>query len=111
MWHELDLEQMAREENALSGKSSREEIEEIVVMVRLELYHKGLPCGPKALRKRINEHEQVNPLPSERTIARILSRNGLTHRRTGWYKEEIGEEALLKILGKRRYLKLLKTIM
>ena len=111
MWHELDMEQIAREQNASTAIHSREEIEEIVVMVRLELYHKGLPCGPKALRKRIDEHEQVNPLPSERTIARILSRNGLTHRRTGWYKEEIGEEALLKILGKRRYLKLLKTIM
>jgi putative transposase len=109
MWHELDMEQIAREENALSGKSSREEIEEIVVMVRLELYHNERPCGPKALRKRIDEHEQVRPLPSERTIARILSRNGLTHRRTGWYKEEIGEDALLKMLGKPKYLKSLKT--
>jgi hypothetical protein len=109
MWHELDMEQIAREQNASTAIHSREEIEEIVVMVRLELYHKGLPCGPKALRKRIDEHEQVNPLPSERTIARVLSRNGLTHRRTGWYKEEIGEAALFKMLGKPKCLKSLKT--
>jgi len=109
MWHELDMEQIAREQNASTAIHSREEIEEIVVMVRLELYHKGLPCGPKALCKRIDEHEQVNPLPSERTIARVLSRNGLTHRRTGWYKEEIGEAALLKMLGKPKCFKSLKT--
>ena len=105
MWYALDLKQIAREQNASTTIHSREEIEEIVVMVRLELYHKELPCGPKALRKRINEYEQVSPLPSERTIARILSQNGLTHRRTGWYKEEIEEDALLKILGKTKYLK------
>jgi len=96
MWDELDMEQIAREQNASTAINSREEIEEIVVLVRLELYHKGLPCGPKALRKRIDEHEQVKPLPSERTIARILSRNGLTHRRTGWYKEEMGGPLSLK---------------
>lgn len=90
MWHELDMEQIAREQNAFTVKHSREEIEEIVIMVRLELYLRGLTCGPKVLRKRIDEHEHVRPLPSERTLACILSRNGLPHRRTGWYKEEIG---------------------
>lgn len=66
-----------------------DEIEEFVVMVRLELYHLDLPCGPKAIRKRL-EHEMIRPLPSERTIARMLSRNGLSHGRTGWC---IGDEA------------------
>ena len=92
MWKDLDLEQMEREENAYAGFRPPEEVEQIVVMVRLELYHKGLPCGPKALRKRLDEHEVLKPLPSERAIARILSRNGLTHGRTGWYEGEKTED-------------------
>jgi hypothetical protein len=86
MFSELDLEQMAREENAGSGVRPPEEVEQIVVMVRLELYNRGLPCGPKALRRSLDEHYAVKPLPSERTIARMLARNGLTHGRTGWYE-------------------------
>ncbi len=66
--------------------STKEEIEELVVLVRLELYNRSLHCGPKAIRKRLDEFYHVSPLPSERTIARILARNGLTHRRTGWYE-------------------------
>jgi len=58
----------------------------MVVMVRLELYNRGLPCGPKALHRRLDEHYVLRPLPCERTIARTLSRNGLTHGRTGWYE-------------------------
>jgi len=30
----------------------------------------------------------VTPLPSERTLAQILARNGLTHGRTGWYEDD-----------------------
>jgi hypothetical protein len=86
MFSELDMEQMAREQNAWSGVRPPEEVEQIVVMVRLELYNRGLPCGPKALRRRLDEHYALKPLPSERTIARMLSRNGLTHARTGWYE-------------------------
>jgi hypothetical protein len=88
MWKDLDLEQMAREENAWAGPRPPEEVEQIVVQVRLELYNQGLPCGPKALRKRLDEHECLKPLPSTRTIARMLARNGLTHGRTGWYEGE-----------------------
>ena len=66
----------------------KEEMEQIVMTVRLELYNRGLPCGPKSLRKRLDEYEQISSLPSESTIARILSRNGLTHGRTGWYEAE-----------------------
>jgi len=86
MFSELDMEQMAREQNAWSGVRPPEEVEQIVVMVRLELYNRSLPCGPKALRRRLDEHYALKPLPSERTIARMLARNGLTHGRTGWYE-------------------------
>jgi len=62
----------------------REEIEEIVTLVRLNLYNKGVPCGDQAIRQQLDEM-QVRPLPSLSTINRILSRNGLTNRRTGYY--------------------------
>ena len=86
MWKDLDLEQMEREENVYTGLRPPKEVEQIVVMIRLELYNRGLPCGPKSLRKRLDEHEVLKSLPSERTIARILARNGLTCGRTGWYE-------------------------
>lgn len=88
MWSQLDLEQMAAEENSYAEVRSAKEVEDLVVLVRLERYNRGLSCGPKALRQRLKEHYSLNPLPSERTIARILSRNGLTHGRTGWYPED-----------------------
>ena len=88
MWSELDLEAMAAEEHARTGIRSAEETGQMVVMVRLELYNRGLACGPKALRRRLDERYALTPLPSERTIARILSGNGLTHGRTGFYDGE-----------------------
>jgi len=66
---------------------TKEEIEEIVEFVRLELYNAEVPCGPKAIRKRLDRFYLVEPLPSERTIARILARRCLTHCRTGCYEE------------------------
>jgi len=63
---------------------TKEEIEECVIFVRLELYNRDLLCGPQAIRKKLEQY-YVIPLPSQRTIARILERNGLTHRRTGIY--------------------------
>jgi hypothetical protein len=66
---------------------SKVEIEEIVTLIRLNLYNHGLPCGPKLIRRNMNESD-VAPLPSERTISRILARQGLTHKRTGWYPGE-----------------------
>lgn len=71
-------------ENILRSKS---EIEEIITIVRLELYNHGLPCGPQNILKKMNEYN-VEPLPSARTVSRILERNGLTHQRTGWYPGE-----------------------
>ncbi len=64
---------------------TKKEIEEIVKIVRLELYNGGLFCGPKAIKERLENSDEINPLLSESTIGRILSRHGLTHRRTGFY--------------------------
>lgn len=65
---------------------TKKEIEEIVKMVRLELYNRDLFCGPKAIKKRLKEYYEINSLPSESTIGRILSHHGLTHGRTGIYQ-------------------------
>jgi len=86
MYKDLDLEQIEAEENALSPPRPPQEVEQLVVMVRLKLYNQGAPSGAKALRRRLDEHYHLKPLPSERTIGRILTRNGLTHGRTGWYE-------------------------
>ena len=61
------------------------EIAEIVKMVRLNLYNQNLFCGAQAILWEL-EDLCVAPLPSLRTINRILSRNDLTHRRTGKYE-------------------------
>lgn len=62
-----------------------QEISELVKFIRLELYNDGLFCGPQAILWQM-EDRGIEPLPSERTIARILAREGLTHRRTGRYE-------------------------
>jgi putative transposase len=61
------------------------EIEEIVKLVRLNLYNQDLFCGAQAI---LWEMEDLGskPLPSIRTINRILAKNELTHRRTGRYE-------------------------
>ena len=61
------------------------EIEEIVKFVRLALYNEGEFCGAQAILWRL-EDAGVRPLPSLRTINRILARHALTHRRTGRYE-------------------------
>jgi hypothetical protein len=63
---------------------TRREIEQIVVMERLHLYNRGRPCGAKAIRLLLDQ-QALRPLPSISTIQRILSQNGLTHARTGFY--------------------------
>jgi putative transposase len=60
------------------------EIEEIVEMVRLNLYNKGLFCGNQAIQWEMIDME-VQPVPSLSTIGRILRRRELTYRRTGRY--------------------------
>jgi len=69
----------------MTGPSSlftREEIEQIVILVRLHLYNYERLHGPKAIRKQLLI-EGVRPVPSLSTIKRILSRNNLTYRRVG----------------------------
>lgn len=68
-----------------SAYRTRQEVEEIVKLVRLNLYNKNLFCGAQAILWEL-EDLGVKPLPSMRTVSRILSRNGLTHRRTGKYE-------------------------
>jgi hypothetical protein len=66
---------------------TRKEIEQIVIMERLHLYNLGDPCGAKVIHRRLDRYG-IQPLPSISTINRILSRNCLTHRRTGYYPED-----------------------
>jgi len=67
------------------GNRTPREIVEIAKMVRLNLYNRDLFCGAQAILWELDDLG-VEPLPSLRTINRILSRNGLTHRRIGKYK-------------------------
>ena len=67
-----------------SNSFSKIEIVEIVVMVRLDLYNRNLPHGANAILQEM-EYMGVRPLPSPRSVNRILDRHGLTHRRTGHY--------------------------
>jgi len=65
---------------------TKQDIHECVTFIRLELYNRDLPCGAKAIQQRLKDPYRVNSLPSLRTINRILSRRGLTHKRTGFYE-------------------------
>ena len=62
-----------------------EEVVGAVKMVRLSLYNQGLFCGAQAIEWELIE-QGVEPVPSLRSINRILSREELTHRRTGSYE-------------------------
>lgn len=79
----ISIEQKQTTENLVYTKK---ETEEIVKLVRLELYNRGLYCGTRAIKKRLEEYYGINLLPSESTIGRILSRHGLTYGRTGFYR-------------------------
>ena len=59
-----------------------EEIEQIVILLRLHLYNYERLHGPKAIREQFLI-QGVRPVPSLSTIKRILSRNNLTYRRVG----------------------------
>ena len=79
MWKDLDIEAMAQEEHSYSGPRPPEEVEQIVVMTRLERWNRCQPCGARALRRYLDEFYYLKPLPSERTIGRILARNELVN--------------------------------
>jgi len=80
MWKDLDLEQMAAEEHALSPSRPPDEVEAIAAMAWWELYNRGLPCGIRPLRKRLREFYHLRPLPSERTLGQIVERHGVPYR-------------------------------
>ena len=67
---------------------SKQDVEDIIAMVRLELYNRGVPCGLAAIRKKIEQDHHVLPLPKKSMISRVLSERCLTHQRTGWYAED-----------------------
>jgi hypothetical protein len=67
-------------------RRTKQEIEECVTFVRLELYNRAMPCGPKSVQERLKEFYHVKQTPSERRISRILARHGLTNGRTGFYQ-------------------------
>jgi putative transposase len=61
------------------------EVVKAVKFVRLSLYNEGVFCGAQAIEWELKELG-VEPVPSLRSISRILSREELTHRRTGSYE-------------------------
>lgn len=63
-------------------------MEEFIVTTRLSLYDRGVPCGPHAIKEQMKLDAPFIKIPSTSTIARILKRNYLTHKRTGYYKED-----------------------
>lgn len=73
--------------NILNNIRSKEEIIEITIFVRLNLYNSLAPCGAKAIREKMKSMD-VEPLPSLSTINRILRENYLTHRRMGYSPED-----------------------
>ena len=76
-------QEKSKRPNRISGKIPSE-IEEAVKIIRLSLYNKNVFCGAQAIQWELDEMG-IRPIPSLRTINRILSRNDLTHRRTGKY--------------------------
>lgn len=88
MWSEVDKEMLEREEFSYAGPCSPEEVEQMIVMVRLERYNRGLKCGAAALHRLLHEQYSLRPLPSVRKIGEILTRHCLTNGRTGWYEGE-----------------------
>ncbi len=67
--------------------TTREKMTAYITYFRLDLYNRGLPCGPEALQKKLRE-EDIAPVPSTSTIARAYRSQYLTHKRTGYYEEE-----------------------
>lgn len=67
----------------VDGDWTSAEIEEIVVLTRLHLYNRGLPCGARTIREHIAEQYEFIPLPSVTVIQRILYREKLSNGRVG----------------------------
>ena len=68
-------------------RSCSVEMVEAVKLARFHLYNRGLFCGAQAIVWELEEMG-LEDHPSVRTINRILSREELTHRRTGRYESK-----------------------
>lgn len=65
-----------------SPTQTKREIEQLILLTRRRLVGEGLFHGDQAILWEL-EDLGIDPLPSARTIARILSRNAVTRRREG----------------------------
>jgi hypothetical protein len=79
--------QVSRDEMAPSFRTAAE-IEECVVLVRLSEYNQGKPCGAVVIRRQLTEYG-VRPLPSKKSINKILVTRSLTNGRTGLYQADL----------------------
>jgi putative transposase len=79
-WHESRTRRPEKNPRQLSSR-----VVEAVKFVRLSLYNQGLFCGAQTILWELTEMG-FEPLPSLRSIGRILCREDLTHRRTGRYE-------------------------
>lgn len=68
-----------------SPTRTRQETEQLIISIRRSLEKQDLFHGAQAIRWELEELE-VHPLPSVRTIGRIMVRHELTRRRQGRYK-------------------------
>jgi hypothetical protein len=74
-------------EQGKQKETDKGDLENLVTFIRLHLYNHGVPCGAQVIQRQIQELN-IKPIPSVRTIGRILSRHGLTHGRTGIYPKD-----------------------
>jgi len=79
MWKDVNREQLVEEENRYSPPRPPEEVEAISARAWWDLYNRGLPCGMRPFRKRLREFDHLRPLPTERTLAKIVERHGVTY--------------------------------
>jgi len=66
---------------------TQEELEEVIVFERLDLYNHGKPCGAQSLLLHL-KNIGVEPLPSAGKVGKILAKRFLTYGRTGYYPED-----------------------
>jgi hypothetical protein len=58
-----------------------------ITSFRLDLYNSGAHCGPRSIQDKWQD-ENLTPVPSISTIARVLKNQCLTNGRTGYYQED-----------------------
>jgi putative transposase len=75
------------QQNKQKHERTNNRTEQVVTLIRLELYNREVCCGARAIQCHMQELQETT-IPSLRTIERILARHGLTHRRTGFYPGE-----------------------